>query len=107
VRLTLVRYVALAALVVWLGVLASAVGGDVLHHVHIVSAICGGVVLLALLAMKFIGPPPRAFVPRAAIVVVMLAMVGFTVLMAATSRAMLAATTALGFVLLGWYATER
>ena len=62
--------------------------------------------LAALFAMKFIGPPPRAFVPRVAIVVVMLTMMGYTLLWAAASTLMLAATTVLGFGLLVWYARE-
>ncbi len=105
--MTFVRYVALAALVLWLGVLAGALGGDTLRHVHVVSAVCGAVILIALLAMKFIGPPPRAFVVRTAIVVAMVAMMGYTALWAAASTAMLAATTALGFGLLAWYAREH
>ncbi len=104
--MTFVRYVALAALALWLGVLAGALGGDTLRHIHIVSAVCGAVILIALLAMKFIGPPPRAFFVRAAIVVAMVAMMGYTALWSAASTAMLAATTALGFGLLAWYARE-
>jgi len=110
VRLTFVRYVALAALVVWLGVLANALGPlleiDALRHVHLVSAVCGGVILLALLAMKFIGPPPRAFVPRAAIVVAMLAAMGSTLFWRAGSLAAIGTATVCGFGLLMWYARE-
>ena len=104
--LTIVRYAALAALVVWLGVLTSALGGDVLRHVHVVSAACGAIILFALLAMKFIGPPPRAFAVRTAIVAAMLAAMGYTVFWRAGSRTALAASTALGFALLAWYARE-
>jgi hypothetical protein len=107
--LTAVRYVALAALVVWLAALAGALAGDALRHIHFVSAACGGVIVLSLIAMKFIGPPPRAFLPRIAIVAVMLATMGWTMLGAASTMRTpaLAATAALGFVLLAWYATER
>ena len=101
-----VRYVALAALVVWLGVLAGALAGDALRHVHLVSAVSGALILAALFAMKFIGPPPRAFVPRVAIVVVMLAMLGSTLFWPAASALVLGATTALGFGLLAWYSRE-
>jgi hypothetical protein len=104
--LTFVRYVALASLVLWLGVLADALGGDRLRHVHVASAVCGALILAALLAMKFIGPPPRAFVVRTAMVVAMMAMMGYTALRATASPAMLAATTALGFGLLAWYTRE-
>ena len=94
------RYAALAALVVWLGgmillgllvapstfrvlqahegaagrVLAGAVFGEVLRQFSIVAYVCGGVILLSLIVMKLVGPPPRAFSARAAIVAVMLAL---------------------------------
>jgi hypothetical protein len=93
-----IRSVALLALVIWLGgmimlglivapstfrvlqaadpaigrVLAGLVFGDILRHFHLVAYGCGLVILVSLFAIKFIGPPPRAFIPRAAIVVVML-----------------------------------
>ena len=73
---------------------------------HLVSAVCGGLILVALLAMKFIGPPPRAFVVRASIVVVMLVIMGYTVLWRTASTVALAAAAALGFALLTWYARE-
>jgi hypothetical protein len=93
-----IRYVALLALVIWLGgmimlgllvapstfrvlqaadpvagrVLAGSLFGDILRHFHLVAYGCGIVILVCLFAIKFLGPPPRAFIPRAAIVVVML-----------------------------------
>jgi len=95
-----VRYVALAALVVWLGgmvvlgllvapstfgvlqaheadagrVLAGAVFGEILRRFYLLSYICGGLILVTLIAMKLVGPPPRAFPARAAIVATMLAL---------------------------------
>ena len=104
--MTLVRYAALAALVVWIGVLTAALGGNALRHVHVVSAACGAIVLLALVAMKFIGPPPRAFAARTAIVAAMLAAMGCTIFWRAGSTIAVAFTAALGFVLLAWYARE-
>jgi uncharacterized membrane protein len=94
-----VRYVALAALVVWLGGmvmlgvlvapstfqvlqssdpangrwLAGLVFGEVLRRFHWLSYICGGVLFVSLFVMKFVGPPPSAFVVRAGIVAAMLA----------------------------------
>jgi hypothetical protein len=94
-----VRYAALAALVVWLGgmvvlgllvapstfrvlqaydpvagrVLAGALFGTILRQFHLLAYVCGSVILLSLLTLKLVGPPPRAFPVRAAIVVVMLA----------------------------------
>jgi hypothetical protein len=93
-----VRYVALAALVVWLGgmvilglvvapttfgvlqaadpangrAFAGAVFGGILRRFHFVAYACGAILFFSLFVMKFVGPPPHAFVPRAAIVFVML-----------------------------------
>lgn len=93
-----VRYIALAALVVWLGgmvilgllvapstfgvlqaadptngrVLAGAVFGTILRRFHLVAYVCGTILFLSLFVMKFVGPPPQAWVGRAAIVFLML-----------------------------------
>jgi uncharacterized membrane protein len=93
-----IRYVALAALVVWLGgmvilglvvapstfgvlqssdpangrMLAGAVFGTILRRFHFIAYACGAILFLSLFVMKFVGPPPPAFVARAAIVFVML-----------------------------------
>ena len=98
-----VRYAALAALVVWLGgmvvlgllvapstfrvlqahqagagrVLAGALFGDILRQFYLLAYGCGGVILLCLFIMKFMGPPPRAFVLRAAVVTLMLALAAY------------------------------
>ncbi len=95
-----VRYLALLALVVWLGglivvgslvapstfrvleandpatgrVLAGAVVGDILQRFQVLAYACGAVLLACLAIMKIVGPPPRAFPLRAAIAVLMLAM---------------------------------
>jgi len=95
-----VRYLALAALVVWLGgmivlgllvapstfrvlqlqdpvagrVMAGALFGEILRQFHLLAYVCGSVILLCLLVMKLVGPPPRAFLLRAAIVTAMLAL---------------------------------
>src|SRR5882672_9051194 len=93
-----VRYIVLAALVVWLGgmlvlggvvapatfrvlqaadpdngrVLAGLLFGDVLRQFHLLAYACGVVVLIGLFLMKFLGPPPPAFVLRSMIVAAML-----------------------------------
>ena len=93
-----IRYVALLALVVWLGgmillgalvapstfrvlqasdaeagrVLAGSLFGEILRLFHLLAYACGAIILACLLVMKFVGPPPQAFVLRAGIVVVML-----------------------------------
>jgi hypothetical protein len=92
------RFVYLLALVVWLGgllvlagiaapvvfdvlqarmpaegrVLAGAVFGAVLSRFHLVSYACGVVMIAALLVIALIGPRPRPFAPRLALVGVML-----------------------------------
>ena len=96
-----IRYVALSALVVWLGgmivlgllvapstfgvlqatapdaatgrMLAGAVFGEILRRFHILAYGCGAFLLASLFVMKFVGPPPQAFVARTAIVALMLA----------------------------------
>ena len=95
-----VRYLALVALVVWLGgmvvlgllvapstfgvlqaadpvsgrMLAGAVFGEILRRFHLLAYGCGAILLVCLFAIKFIGPPPDGFLVRAGIVVVMLAL---------------------------------
>ena len=80
----LVRYLALAALVVWVGgmvilgllvapqtfrvlqasnpadgrMLAGALFGAILRQFHLVAYACGAVLLVCLFVMKFLGPPP-------------------------------------------------
>jgi len=100
-----VRYVALAALVVWLGGTIAALDGESTRHLAMVSYICGGVMLVGLFAMKFVGPPPHAFVVRVALVSAMLA-VAAAARWRGESTAALAATAAIGLVLLAWYARE-
>src|SRR5947209_2221124 len=93
-----VRYVALAALALWLGgivtmgllvtpvtstilqavdptpgtALATVLLATIVARFHLVAYGCGALIVLSLLTMKFVGPPPRAFVARMAIVVIML-----------------------------------
>jgi hypothetical protein len=101
-----VRYAALAALVVWLGGILAILFGDAMRRDQLITYGCGGVVFLSLLVMKLVGPPPRAFIPRAAIVAAMLAvalLATFRFLPATTSAAL---DLALGFVLLFWYVHE-
>jgi len=94
-----VRYVVLAALVVWLGgmvvlgllvapsvfrvlqgldpeggrVIAGAVFGEVLRRFHLLAYVCGTIVLVGLFLLKFVGPPPAAFALRVALTSAMLA----------------------------------
>jgi hypothetical protein len=94
-----VRYLALAALAVWVGgmvvlgalvapstlrvlqaadpaggrVLAGLVFGEILQRFPLLAYACGAIVLVSLWVMKFVGPPPSWFVVRSAIVASMLA----------------------------------
>src|SRR5262249_48617151 len=98
-RMIVARYAALFALVVWLGgmivigllvapstfrvlqaaegaagrVLAGALFGEILRQFYVLGYICGAVMFISLVTMKLVGPPPRAFPLRAAIVAAMLA----------------------------------
>lgn len=95
-----IRYLALLALVVWLGgmatlgllvapqtfhilqasnpvdgrMLAGALFGALLRQFHLIAYACGGVLLVCLFIMKFVGPPPHAFVARVGLVTLMLAL---------------------------------
>jgi len=99
-----VRYVALAALVVWLGGTMAALDVELMRHLAPLSYACGAVTLIGLFVMKFVGPPPRAFVARSALVAVMLAVTMLAFTRHAPSLLLIALT--LGFILLAWYARE-
>jgi hypothetical protein len=101
-----VRYVALAALVVWLGGMVTAVFGDLLRPFHLVSLACGAIILVSLFIMKFVGPPPHAFVPRAALTALMLLVLGLSALLRSASSLLLEINLVLGLVLLFWYVRE-
>ena len=107
--MAVVRYVALIALVVWLGAVLSALAGDllpdVLRQLHLVAYACGAVVLIGLMVMKFVGPPPRAFVVRIAIVALMLAVTA-AANRRGRSSTLVAANLVLGLIALTWYARE-
>src|SRR6185295_11777565 len=89
-RMLAIRYLALAALVVWLGgmvvlgllvapsifgtlqsathdaaqgrVLAGATFGEILRRFHYLAYGCGAILIAALLVMKLVGPPPQTFI---------------------------------------------
>ncbi|HJZ77403.1 MAG TPA: hypothetical protein VKE51_36985 [Vicinamibacterales bacterium] len=103
-----VRFATLVALVWWLGAMTAARFGDLFRRTDLVAYACGAVTIVGLLMMKFIGPPPHGFVPRAALAILMLAVaIGAGVTRAAdTASALLTLNIALGFVLLTWYVRE-
>src|SRR5262245_27208291 len=100
-----VRYAALAGLVVWLGAMQAAMLANGSADTIRIQYVCGAVIVVSLFAMKFVGPPPRAFAARLAIVLVMLTLAAYAHRTGA-SLAPEAAAIALGFVLLIWYVRE-
>ncbi len=100
-----VRYVALAAVVIWLGALQGVLVDGRTMPVTTIPYVCGAVLLVGLFALKFVGPPPRAFVPRIATVVFMLA-VTLSEPWWSSARTPALINAALGFALLAWYAHE-
>lgn len=102
-----VRYATLVALVVWLGAMMGEQFGDVMRRVNVVTYACGTATVVGLFVMKFMGPPPRAFILRAAIAVIMLALtVGSTLVARGTSAALLTVNIGLGLMLLSWYVRD-
>src|SRR5881397_2989129 len=101
--MVVVRYAALVALVVWLGVIQSTVFFDRPDYADWLEYLCGGVVLVGLFAMKFVGPPPRAFPTRVAIAFLMLCIAAFAQL-SGSSIVATSVNLALGLTLLAWYA---
>lgn len=103
IRMLVLRYAALLALVVWIGglvalggiaapsifdivaqrqvadgrVLSGALFGEMLRRFTIVSYGCGAVLLLSLIARRILGPRPHRFAWRAAIAAVMLAVTAY------------------------------
>jgi hypothetical protein len=103
-----VRYGTLAALVLWLSAMLGWGAGDVVRHLPLVALACGAVTFVGLFAMKFLGPPPPAFVPRIAIVFVMLVIAAVSAVLATSAAApwLQSVNIGLGFVLLYWYVRE-
>lgn len=107
------RYVALVALVVWVGgsVVLLAAGSEaaaLARLVHRIAVVCGSVLLAALFALKFLGPPPPAFPLRAVVAGAMLAvaLVLGTTFAGALATPLTAVNAAAGLFLLSFYARE-
>ncbi len=58
-------------------VLAGVLFGDILRRFYLLAYGCGAVSIVCLFIIKFMGPPPRAFALRVAIVAVMLALAAY------------------------------
>ena len=108
-RVFAVRYLLLAALVLWLGsasvVLAGGATDAWLAESGPLGYACGGTMLVCLFVLKFVGPPPQTFPLRAGLVSAML----ISAVVATTRRAPMAGAAAdalIGLALLAWYARE-
>ena len=104
----IVRYATLVALVLWLGAMINARFGNLFWRVDTIAYGCGLATVVGLFVMKFMGPPPHAFVPRTAIVVLML-LVAFASAQPATgefSTTLMVINIGLGLVLVYWYVRE-
>jgi hypothetical protein len=106
-----VRYVTLAALVVWLGGLVTLAlvvtpTSENLQRFHVVGFVCGAIVFVCLFVLKFVGPPPHDFFPRVALVALMLLVGVYANFWSRTPLVPMSIDIALGFVLLFWYARE-
>ena len=107
-RMLAIRYVTLAALVVWLGgmvtlALVTAPTDQDLRQFQLVAYGCGAIIFVLLIVHKFIGPPPLDFFPRVGLVAVMLLVAAVA---SARPRMSLLVNSALGFVLLTWYGAQ-
>jgi hypothetical protein len=103
-----VRYATLVALVIWLGAMVDERFGDVFRRAHLIPYACGAATVVGLFVLKFMGPPPRAFVVRAGIALLMLAL-GVAATFVARRDAkdlLMTINIGLGLVLLTWYVRE-
>jgi len=106
-----VRYVTLTALVVWLGGLVTlrlltSPSSDIVRQFQFVGYACGALMLVGLVVLKFVGPPPAGYIPRLALVAVMLAVATSAGAMRESSPVPMTIDMALGFALLFWYVRE-
>ena len=112
-RMLAIRYLTLAALVVWLGGLVTlglVVGASTedLRQFQLVGYACGAILFIGLLVLKFIGPPPHDFFRRLGLVAAMLLVALYSAFRPQDRLASLEGMVniVLGFVLLFWYVRE-
>ena len=106
-----IRYVTLAALVVWLGgmvtfVLFIAPSAEEMRRFQSVGYACGAIVFVCLFVIKFVGPPPHHVFRRLGLVAVMLAVAGYAGMRPQAFTVSMTIDIVLGFVLLFWYVRE-
>jgi hypothetical protein len=106
-----VRYVALVALAIWVGGMVAPFWLDegaarIPRFSPALAYTCGATVLVSLFILKFVGPPPRAFPFRAALIVLMLAISAYAQALSVTSAVPIALNLVVGLILMCWYARE-
>ncbi|MSO31111.1 MAG: hypothetical protein EXQ48_09280 [Acidobacteria bacterium] len=106
-----IRYVTLAALVVWLGgmvtlTLLSAPSPEDLRHFQSIGYLCGAIIFVCLFIIKFVGPPPYDFFRRVGLVALMLAIAAYGEVRPQASTVSMTINIVLGFVLLFWYVRD-
>ena len=106
-----IRYVTLAALVVWLGGMVTlrfliAPSPEDLGRFQSVGYACGAIIFVCLFVIKFVGPPPHDFVRRVGLVGVMISVVFYGGIRPPASSMSMTIDIVLGFVLLFWYVRE-
>jgi hypothetical protein len=110
-RMLAIRYVTLAALVVWLGgmvtlALLVAPSAADLRHFQSVGYACGAIIFVCLFVIKFVGPPPHDFFRRLGLVAVMIAVAIYGGMQPQAATLSMTIDIVLGFVLLFWYVPE-
>ena len=110
-RMLAIRYVTLAALVVWLGgmvtlTLLSVPSTEDLRRFRLVGYACGAIIFVCLFVIKFVGPPPHDFFRRLGLVAVMIAVALYAGIRPQASTVSMTIDIVLGFVLLFWYVRE-
>ena len=106
-----IRYMTLAALVVWLGgmvafALLTSPSTAELQRFQLVGYACGAIIFVCLFVIKFVGPPPHDFFRRAGLVAVMIAVSLYGGMRSQAATMAMAIDIVLGFVLLFWYVRE-
>ena len=103
----LVRYATLVALVIWLGAMIDARFGDLVRRAHLIAYACGGATVVGLTVLKFMGPPPIAFVLRTGLALLMVAIAGAAAWAPPeAAHLLMTVNIGLGLVLLIWYVRE-
>ena len=99
-----VRYLALASVIVWISAMTSTLVRD---HAVWTAYISAATLFLSLVALKLVGPPPHGFIPRAVMAVAMGAVTAFTQFVGGpTSTTSLILSIILGVAVLFWYVRE-